>query len=274
MKEVILSNKVQIDTLARITPGFSGADLANVVNEAALLASRRGKKAVEPGDFDEAIEKVLTGSERRSHAMNQKEKKVVAVHEAGHAIVAGLLPNTDPVHKVSIVPRGKALGYTWQRPTEDRYLLSEGELRNRLAVLLGGRAAESLVLKEVSTGAADDLMRATELARRMITEYGMSPELGPQRLAADPQTVYLGAQAGLDARISPETAAQIDKETHRLVSEAMEQAHTLLYANKKQLIELADELFDKETVSGDQLNRLLRKGKKRESSTAKVPVLG
>lgn len=198
MKDIILSDDVNVDTIARIMPGFSGADLANVVNEAALLASRGGKEAVESADFDEAIEKILAGPERRGKAMNEKEKKIVAAHEAGHAIVAGLLPDTDPVHKISIVPRGKAPGYTWQRPTEDHYLLSEDDLRNRLAVLLGGRAAEKLTFGKVSTGASDDLLRSTDLARRMVTEYGMSPELGPVRLASDPQAAYLGLGGGVD----------------------------------------------------------------------------
>ena len=209
--------------MARITPGFSGADLENVVNQAALAAAREGKDAVEMADFDEAIERVVAGSERRTRAMNPWEKQTVAVHEAGHALVASLLPGTDPVHKVTIVPRGRALGYTIQRPIEDRYLLSQSELRARLAVMLGGRAAEALTFDEVSTGASDDLARATDLARRMVTEFGMSPALGPVRLAGDPQAAYLGPQAwGLDSRVSQETAGQVDAETRRLVEEALD----------------------------------------------------
>ena len=259
-RQVILSDETDIKSIARITPGLSGADLANVANEAALLASRRGKDSVESVDFDEAIERTLTGSERHGRAMNSKEKETVAVHEAGHAIVAALLPGTDPVHKVSIVPRGKALGYTWQRPTEDRYLLSEGELRNRLAVLLGGRVAESMMVGQVSTGATDDLTRATDLARRMVTEYGMSAELGPLRLALESGAAYLGSSAAQDYRNSPETAATIDREIRRLVVDATHEAEALLSANKEQVTLLADELSERETVSGDRLAQILGTG--------------
>jgi cell division protease FtsH len=163
-----------------------------VINEAALLASREEKDAVTMADFDEAIERVVAGSERRTRAMNEHEKRVVSAHEAGHALVAALLPGVDPVHKVTIIPRGNALGYTWQRPVEDRYIMGQQELLNRLVVLLGGRGAEKIAFSEVSTGAADDLGRATDLARRMVTEYGMSEILGPVRLAPDAQTQYLG----------------------------------------------------------------------------------
>ena len=194
-RPVTLAADADLEAVARITPGFSGADLENVVNQAALAAARDGKDAVEMADFDEAIERVVAGSERRTRAMNAWEKQTVAVHEAGHALVASLLPGTDPVHKVTIVPRGRALGYTIQRPIEDRYLLSQSELRARLAVMLGGRAAEALTFDEVSTGASDDLARATDLARRMATEFGMSPALGPVRLAGDPQAAYLGPQS-------------------------------------------------------------------------------
>lgn len=206
-REVVLADEVDLATMARITPGFSGADPETVVNHAALLAAHQEKEAMEMTDFDEAIERVLAGSERRTRATQPQEKEKVAYHKAGHALVASLIPGTDPVHKVTIVPRGRALGYTRYRPTEDRYLLSEEELQVQLAILVGGRVAEALVVDEVSTGAADDL------ARRMVTEYGMSPALGPVRLAGDPQSAYLGMEIGLDARISPETAAKVDAET-------------------------------------------------------------
>ncbi|MGD2206554.1 MAG: ATP-dependent zinc metalloprotease FtsH [Anaerolineae bacterium] len=255
--QVILAAGVDLATVARITPGFSGADLANVVNEAALLAARRGKDAVEMADFDEAIERVVAGSERRTRAMNPREKEVVAVHEAGHALVASLIPGTDPVHKVTIVPRGRALGYTWQRPTEDRYLLAESELEARLAVLLGGRVAEALTFGEVSTGAADDLSRATDLARRMATEYGMSPSLGPVRLAADPQAAYLGGVQGLDARVSPQTSARVDAETQRIVEEAVSRAWDLLDRHGAALAQLAARLCEQETVDGDEVATIL-----------------
>ena len=256
-RQVVLAPDVELETVARVTPGFSGADLENVVNQAALLAARREKVSVEMTDFNEAIERVVAGSERRTRAMNEKEKRTVAVHESGHALVASLLPGTDPVHKVSIVPRGRALGYTWQRPVEDRYLLSETELRARLAVLLGGRVAEALEFGEASTGAADDLARATDLARRMVTEYGMSPALGPVRLAAELQPNYLGATTGLDARISPQTAAKVDQESLRIVEEAVQQAWTLLSTHRTALDTLARQLIEHETVEGVELDAIL-----------------
>jgi cell division protease FtsH len=256
-RDVALSHEVDLGTVARITPGFSGADLANVVNEAALLAARRGKDLVEMPDLDEAIERVVAGSERRTRAMNVREKEVVAVHEAGHALIASLIPGADPVHKVTIVPRGRALGYTWQRPIEDRYLLTEGELEARLAVLMGGRVAEALTFGAVSTGAADDLARATDLARRMVTEYGMSPSLGPVRLASDPQAAYLGAMQGLDARVSPQTAARVDAETQRIVEAAVARAWDLLDRHGAALAQLAGRLREQETVNGEDVANIL-----------------
>ena len=257
-RPVTLAPGIDLKAVARITPGFSGADLENVVNQAALAAAREGKDAVEMADFDEAIERVVAGSERRTWAMNPWEKQTVAVHEAGHALVASLLPGTDPVHKVTIVPRGRALGYTMQRPIEDRYLLSQGELRARLAVMMGGRAAEALVLTEVSTGAADDLARATDLARRMVSEFGMSPALGPVRLAGDPQAAYLGPQSwGLDGRVSQEAAGQVDGETRRLVEEALSQASGLLAGHRAALDWLAERLCEHETVNGNEVTARL-----------------
>ncbi len=254
---VVLGEDVDLATVARVTPGFSGADLENVVNQAALLAARRQKSVVEMTDFNEAVERVVAGSERRTRAMSEKEKQIVAVHEAGHALVARLLPGSDPVHKISIVPRGRALGYTWQRPTEDRYLLSEAELRSRLAVLLGGRVAEAIRFGEVSTGAADDLARATDLARRMVSEYGMSPALGPVRLAAELQPNYLGLPGGLDARVSPQTAARVDEETLRVIKDAVQAAWDLIEANQSRLERLAQMLIERETVEGEELQSLL-----------------
>jgi cell division protease FtsH len=255
--QVVLDGDVDLEAVARITPGFSGADLENVVNQAALLAARQGKATVQMGDFNEAIERVVAGSERRTMAMNESEKRTVAYHEAGHALVASLLPGSDPVHKVTIVPRGRALGYTWQRPTEDRYLMSEEELHGRLAVLLGGRVAEALVFGVVSTGAVDDLARATDLARRMVTEYGMSPNLGPVRLASDPQAFYLGGTQGLDARVSPQTAAQVDAETRRIVEGAVNKAWQLLENYRDVLDELASRLVEHETVEGHEVASVL-----------------
>lgn len=257
-RQITLSDEVDLQTVARITPGFSGADLENVVNQAALLAARRGKQAVDMKDFDEAIERVVAGSEQRTRAMNEQEKKTVAVHEAGHALVASLLPGSDPVHKVTIVPRGRALGYTWQRSTEDRYLLSEVELRARLAAIMGGRVAEALTFGEVSTGAADDLSRATDLARRMVTEFGMSHTLGPVRLAADPQQGgYLGGMQGLDARVSPQTSSQVDAETRKVIEKAVDTAGELLESHKDALDRLAEMLYEQETVGGEEVLAIL-----------------
>ena len=256
-RDVVLSPNIDLATIARITSGFSGADLENVVNQAALLAARHGKAAVEMADFDEAIERVVAGSERRTRAMSEHEKRVVAAHEAGHALVASLIPGTDPVHKVTIVPRGKALGYTWQRPEEDRYLYSQSELQARLAVLLGGRVAEALTFGEVSTGAADDLARATDLARRMVTEFGMSPALGPVRLAADASMAALGLSASLDSRVSPQTAAEVDSETRAIVERALSHAWQLLDEHRAALDRLAARLHETETVDGDEVAAIL-----------------
>ena len=271
-RAVTLAADVDLQAVARITPGFSGADLENVVNQAALAAARQDKAAVEMADFDEAIERVVAGSERRTRAMNPWEKQTVAVHEAGHALVASLLPGTDPVHKITIVPRGRALGYTMQRPIEDRYLLSQSELRARLAVMLGGRAAEALTFDEVSTGASDDLARATDLARRMATEFGMSPALGPVRLAGDPQAAFLGPQAwGLDSRVSQETASQVDAETRRLVEEALETASALLAAHRSTLDRLAERLCEHETVNGSEVTAMLAEDEKAAQDNGSGP---
>ncbi len=255
--QVVLDQDVDLEVVARITPGFSGADLENVVNQAALLAARYGKESVQMQDFNDAIERVVAGSERRTMAMNEKEKRTVAFHEAGHALVASLLPGSDVVHKVTIVPRGRALGYTWQRPTEDRYLMSEEELHERLTVLMAGRTTEALVFGEISTGAADDLARATDLARRMVTEYGMSPNLGPVRLASEPQAIYLGATQGLDARVSPQTATQVDLETRRFIESAVTRAWKILEDHRDTLEILATRLIEQESVEGDELLEIL-----------------
>jgi len=256
---VTLAVNTSLEEVSQITPGFSGADLANLVNEAALLASRLGKDAVDRTDFDNAFERVVAGSERRTHTINPNEKKVIAIHEAGHALVASLLPGADKVHKVTIVPRGRAMGYTMQLPTDDRYLLGERELKTRLIVLVSGRVAEALVFKEASTGAMDDLARATDLARRMVTEYGMSPVLGPVRLAADMQSTYLNQQFGLDARVSPETATLVDTETRRMIEEAVDEACCLLGDHHLELDSLADLLCEQESVDGSQIDAILSK---------------
>ncbi|MFO7623425.1 MAG: ATP-dependent zinc metalloprotease FtsH [Anaerolineales bacterium] len=254
---VTLGETVNLEAVAQMTPGFSGADLANLVNEAALLASRHGKEAVEMADFDDAFERVVAGSERRTRTITPNEKRVVAVHEAGHALIASLTPEADKVHKVTIVPRGRALGYTMQLPTNDRFLLSQRELETRLTILVGGRAAEALVFGEASTGAADDLAHATDMARRMVTEFGMSTVLGPVRLAADMQANFLSQQFGLDPRVSPETATLVDVETRRILEEAVAEASSILEHHRSALDNLAELLCEHETVDGAQIDAIL-----------------
>jgi cell division protease FtsH len=256
-RQVTCSENVSLEAIAQMTPGFSGADLANLVNEAALLASRQGKEAVEMADFDAAFERVVAGTEHRTRSITSNEKRVIAVHEAGHALVASLMPNTDKVRKVTIVPRGRAMGYTMQLPTNDRYVLGERELTTRLTVLVGGRVAEALEFGEASTGAVDDLARATDLARRMVTEFGMSPVLGPVRLASDMQANYLNQQIGLDGRVSPETATMVDTETRRIIEAAVAEAHSCLENHRAILDRLADLLCEHETVDGAQIEALL-----------------
>jgi cell division protease FtsH len=256
-RQVTLSPDTSLDAASRITPGFSGADLANLVNEAALLAARFGKQSVDRKDFDAAFERVVAGMERRTHTINPSEKKVIAFHEAGHAMAASLLPGANKVHKVTIVPRGRALGFTMQLPSDDRYLMSEHELKTRLIVLVGGRVAEQMVFGEVSTGGEDDLNQATNLARKMVTEYGMSRVLGPVRLASDLGANYLNQRAGLDSRVSPETATLVDKETRRLIEEAEDEARNLLNEHRSHLNRLSDLLCEHETVDGAQLDDML-----------------
>ena len=256
-RNVTLAKDTSLEAVSQITPGFSGADLANLVNEAALLASREGKT---PSTGSILMQRSSGSSPERNGApdtINPNEKKVIAIHEAGHALVASLTPGADKVHKVTIVPRGRALGYTMQLPTDDRYLMGERELKTRLIVLVGGRVAEEVVFKEASTGAMDDLAHATDLARRMVTEYGMSPILGPVRLATDLQATYLNQQLGLDARVSPETATLVDTETRRIIEEAVDEAKSLLIAHRTDLDNLADLLCEHETVDGSQIDAIL-----------------
>ena len=258
-RQVTLAENASLEAVAQMTPGFSGADLANLVNEAALLASRHGKESVDMADFDAAFERVVAGSEHRTRSITSNEKRVIAVHEAGHALIASLMPDADKVRKVTIVPRGRVMGYTMQLPTNDRYVLGERELGTRLTVLVGGRVAEALEFGEASTGAVDDLARATDLARKMVTEFGMSPVLGPVRLATDMQANYLSQQLGLDARVSQETATLVDTETRRIIEEAVEEATSILENHRPELDHLADLLCKQETVDGSQIDAILNK---------------
>jgi cell division protease FtsH len=255
-KNVLLASDFDLERAARITPGFSGADLANVINEAALLAARRNANDVTMNDFEAAIERVVAGLEKKSRIMNEKERTTVAYHESGHALIAELLPHANPVAKVSIVPRGRgALGYTMQMPTEDRYLLTREELEDHIATMLGGRAAEQVVCNMISTGASDDIQRASELARRMVTEFGMSEKLGVVRYVSQQSQFLTGSDTGSVA--SPETQKLIDEEVMRITSEQYQRAQQLLKEHRSALEHLARQLLETETVDGTAVKKAL-----------------
>ena len=256
-RKVKLAQDFDLDRAARMTPGFSGADLANAVNEAALLAARRNAEAVTMDDFEAAIERIVAGLEKRTRVMNERERKTVAVHESGHALMAALVTHADPVAKISIVPRGRgALGYTMQMPAEDRYLLTVEELEDRIAVLLGGRAAEKITFGTISTGASDDIQRASELARRMVTEFGMSEVLGSVRYAG--QTLqYLSGAIEDSSHISPETRKLIDAEVKRIIDEQYERAQRLLNEKRDALEKLTQALLERETLEGCVVQQVL-----------------
>jgi len=259
-KNVLLARNVDLRKLAGRTPGFVGADLANLINEAALLAARKNKDKVGSADFDEAIDRVVAGLAKKSRVMNPKEKEIVAFHESGHAIVAESVEHADPVHKISIIPRGiAALGYTQQQPTEDRYLMTRSELLDRLAVLLGGRVAEELVFGEISTGAQNDLQRATDIARSMVTEYGMSDRLGLVTYERARQPMFLPESFAPGKTYSEEKAGQIDEEVTRFVEEAHQRVLKILSERRNVLDDLAHLLSQKEVVQGKELRKMLGK---------------
>jgi len=258
-RNVKLAPSVDLKVLAARTPGMAGADLANIINEAALLAARKGKDAVDMADLEEAVDRVVGGLERKSRVLSEKERDIVAHHEIGHALVASSLPNADPVHKVTIIPRGvAALGATYQLPLEDRYLLTRGELEDRIAVLLGGRVAEEIIYGEVSTGAHNDLERATEMARLMVMQYGMSEQLGPMTFGGGQQAMFLrGSGLPQEREYSEESARRIDGETRSIIDRIYDRARDLLTTRKRVLVEAAAELKQKETLEGDRLRQLL-----------------
>ena len=257
-QNVVLGPEVDLRKLAGRTPGFVGADLANIINEAALLAARNDKEMVELADFDEAIDRVVAGLQKKNRVMNVQEKEIVAFHESGHAIVAESVEHADPVHKISIIPRGiAALGYTQQQPTEDRYLMTRSELLDRLAVLLGGRVAEELVFKEISTGAQNDLQRATDIARSMVTEYGMSDRLGLVSYERARQPMFLPEGFSPGKNYSEAKAAQIDEEVTRFVEEAHQRVRKILSERRTVLDDLAHLLSEKESVQGEELRQML-----------------
>jgi cell division protease FtsH len=257
-KNVVLGPEVDLRLIAGRTPGFVGADLANIINEAALLAARNNKEIVELTDFDEAIDRVVAGLQKKNRVMNPKEKEIVAFHESGHAIVAESVEHADPVHKISIIPRGiAALGYTQQQPTEDRYLMTRAELLDRLAVLLGGRVAEELVFNEISTGAQNDLQRATDIARSMVAEYGMSDRLGLVSYERPRQAMFLPESISSAKQYSEAKGAQIDDEVFRFVDEAHQRVRKILSERRIILDDLARLLSQNESVQGDELRQML-----------------
>ena len=258
IKNIPLADNVDIDILARGTPGFSGADLANLVNEAALLAARQSKTRVEMSDFETAKDKVIMGKERKSMIISEEEKNNTAYHEAGHTLVAKLTPGTDPLHKVSIIPRGMALGVTQQLPIDDRYTHSKEYILNTLAVLMGGRAAEEIALGHITTGAGNDLQRATDLARKMVCEWGMSEKLGPLTFGKREEQIFLGKELTKHKDYSEKTAEEIDEEVKGIVNERYQYARRLLLDNKTSLVNLAQALLERETLDASEIDAIIR----------------
>jgi cell division protease FtsH len=257
-KGVKIGPDVDLDKVAALTPGFVGADLANLVNEAALLSARRNQDSVGMVEFQDAIDRIIGGLEKKNRMMNEKEKHIVAYHESGHALVAMNMPTADPVNKVSIIPRGiAALGYTQQLPTEDRYLMTREELLDRLCVLLGGRVAEEIIFEDISTGAQNDLQRATDIARSMVTEYGMSEKLGLVTYTKEKRPLFLDTGFAPAKEYSEETAQEIDAEVSRLMEECHQRVRTILTEKREQLELISQMLLAKETILGEELQELL-----------------
>ena len=248
-----LEPNVRLDVLARRTPGFTGADLANLMNEAALLAARRNLQLIGHAELEAAIDRVMAGPERKNRIMSEKEKLTIAYHEGGHALVGHVLEGTDPIHKISIVARGRALGWTLALPTEDKYLRTRSELEDSMAMLLGGRTAEELVFGEITTGASDDIERCTDIARGMVTQYGMSDKLGPQQLGKVKGEVFLGYDKGHEADYSPEVAGVVDSEVRGLIDTAHDRARAILSTHRSILDVLAKALVEKETLEDSDL---------------------
>jgi cell division protease FtsH len=257
MRKVPLAPDVKADIIARGTPGFSGADLANLVNEAALFAARKNKRLVDMDDFEKAKDKVIMGAERRSMVMPEEERRNTAYHESGHAVVAKLLPKTDPVHKVTIIPRGRALGVTMQLPTEDRYSQDRIRLLNTITVLFGGRIAEELFMNQMTTGASNDFERATEIARRMVTQWGMSDELGTMVYGENEGEVFLGRSITTHKNVSEATMQKVDSEIRRIVDEQYKLARRLLEENREKVEAMAKALLEWETLDADQLDDIM-----------------
>ncbi|NVB80461.1 MAG: ATP-dependent zinc metalloprotease FtsH, partial [Kofleriaceae bacterium] len=261
-RKVPLGSGVDLEVIARGTPGFSGADLEFLVNEAALIAARRDKDKVEADDFEEAKDKVLMGAERRSMIISEKEKRTTAIHEAGHALVARFVgAEADPVHKVTIIPRGRALGLTQQLPPEDRLSMTREFAQNQIAILMGGRVAEEIIFGQKTTGAGNDIERATELARSMVTEWGMSDEFGPLNFSGGKHEVFLGRDFSSNSQLSEDTARRIDAEIRGIVTMQHERATKILTEHRKELEAFGEALLEHETLDGDDIDTLLRGGK-------------
>jgi cell division protease FtsH len=252
-----LAPEIDLETLAAGTPGFTGADLANLINEAALLSARRGKKVIGQDELEEGIMRVLAGPEKKARLLSEKERKITAYHEMGHALVGNFLENTDPVHKITIVSRGQALGLTISLPTEDRYLTTKAALMEQIAMTLGGRAAEELVFHEVTTGAANDLERVTSTAKQMVMRFGMSEKLGPRVLGRNHDQPFLGREMGNEPDYSDEIAREIDDEIRRVIEEGHELALRVLREHMDDLHRISQILIERETIDRDQFERLL-----------------
>ena len=265
---------VNLEVLARRTPGFTGADLANVINEAALLAARRSKKLITMPEVEEAVDRVMAGPERKSRVMDEREKRLIAFHEGGHAMVAHVLPNTDEVHKITVIPRGRALGYTLTLPQQDKFLMTREQLRDELAMLMGGRVAEEIVAGDVTTGAQNDIERATKVARQMVTEYGMSDSIGPRTLGQKQGEVFLGRDWGSTPDYSDAVALEIDTEVRFLIDEAHDVALEVLTENRENLEQLALLLMEKETLDRDEVEAFFRRVEKRSPREPEVRSAG
>jgi cell division protease FtsH len=256
-RNIKLSPSVNFKSLASQTPGFSGADLANLCNEAALLAARQNKDSIEMIDFEKSVERSLMGPEKKSHIMSKKEKEITALHESGHALMSLLLPEVNPVKKVSIIPRGLAGGYTFTPPLEDRHYWTKKELTAEITLMLGGRVSEEINLNEVTTGAQNDLEAATQMARRMVTQFGMSEKLGHITLGRREGLIFLGRDIMEEKNYSEETARVIDEEVKKIIDEAYEKAKGLLKQNQEKLKALSNALLEKEVMDGEEVKRLL-----------------
>ena len=261
-KDKPLAKNIDLKTIAKQTPGFTGADLANLLNESALLAARKSKKTISNTDIENSIDRALAGPEKKSRLMSDEEKKIIAYHETGHALVGWALPNADPIHKVTIIPRGRALGYTQALPEREKYLSSKAELKDRLAMLMGGRVAEELVFKDPTTGASNDIEKATEIARRMVMEFGMSDKLGPMLFGKGSNEVFLGRDYGRQQDYSDEVASSIDDEVKILLNDAHAIAGKILKKFKKQMDAMVEVLMEKETIDREEVSRIFKSIKK------------